>query len=724
MAAETREVDTSREQRKQDVMYSALRKVFGFDEFRPGQKDLISAILDHRDVVGVLPTGAGKSLCYELPALMLPGLTLVVTPLISLMKDQVDSLNRANIPAAFVNSAMDYGEEDRVLEAASHGTYRILYVAPERLNNPRFLDFACNRVPLLLMAVDEAHCVSQWGQDFRPAYLEIPQFIARLPKRPIVAAFTATATPKAREDIAERLELRNPEKVMTTFDRPNLTWNVVRAASKAERDEWIVNWAVNHADESGIVYCSTRAATEDVCDQLQSAGVAALAYHGGMEADERAANQDAFIRGGDEGARVIVATNAFGMGIDKPDVRWVLHHNAPENLEAYYQEAGRAGRDGKPAQCVLLWMEGDFNTSRHFIETGGNDQLSREELETVRQHRRGLLKSMHAYCMTTRCLRNVIVEYFGEKAQGDCGRCGNCAADGSAVVDVTEPARTVCSCVAEISRRFDFGFGISKIVAVLRGSGAADLEKAGLTSLESFGALQEHSERFIRDVIAQLVSGEYLMSYDGRFPTVGLGAAYRQVADAGFSLKMKQEVAPARRRGRGREKGRGLVGAGARAGSRAGSRAASHAGSRVRSLGARGIAGISGDSRASTPRGGSFGIGDGSSVEAGAATDVVDDVVDDAANDLPVDADLFNRLRSLRTAIARKQGAPAYTVFKNATLAAMAALKPATEDEMLDISGVGPKSFEKYGAKFLAVIAGDDGEATGADGEATGTGGN
>jgi ATP-dependent DNA helicase RecQ len=670
-----REQQEPREQRKQDVMYSALRKVFGFDDFRPGQKALISAILDRRDVVGVLPTGAGKSLCYELPALMLPGLTLVVTPLISLMKDQVDGLNRANIPAAFVNSTMGYDEEERVLTAASQGTYRILYVAPERLNNPRFLDFACNRVPLQLMAVDEAHCVSQWGQDFRPAYLEIPQFIARLPRRPIVAAFTATATPKAREDIAARLELRNPEKVMTTFDRPNLTWNVVRASSKAARDEWIVNWAVNHADESGIVYCSTRAATEDVCDQLQSAGVAALAYHGGMDADAREANQNAFINGGEFGARVIVATNAFGMGIDKPDVRWVLHHNAPENLEAYYQEAGRAGRDGQPAQCVLLWMEGDFNTSRHFIETGGNDQLSREELETVRQHRRSLLKSMHAYCMTTRCLRNVIVEYFGEKAHEDCGHCGNCATDGSAVVDVSAEARTVCACVAEISRRFDFGFGISKIVAVLRGSGAADLEKAGLTSLESYGALADHSERFIRDVIAQLISGEYLLSNEGRFPTVGLGAAYRQVNDEGFSLKMKQEET-AERRGRG---SRGRGGRGGRG-----------AQTRVRSLGTVGVTGVTG------VRGSNFASGEG------------DIATGDTEDSLPVDEELFNRLRKLRTAISRKQGAPAYTVFKNSTLAAMAALKPATEDEMLDISGVGPKSFEKYGARFLAVIAGAD----------------
>ncbi|MCI1902017.1 MAG: RecQ family ATP-dependent DNA helicase [Bifidobacteriaceae bacterium] len=659
-------------------MYSALRKVFGFDEFRPGQETLISSILDHRDVVGVLPTGAGKSLCYELPALMLPGLTLVITPLISLMKDQVDGLNKADIPAAFVNSTMSYDEEAQVLAQAAQGRYRILYVAPERLNNPRFLDFACNRVPLMLVAVDEAHCVSQWGQDFRPAYLDIPRFIAQLPRRPIVAAFTATATPKAREDIAERLELRDPAKVMTTFDRPNLTWNVVRSASKADRLEWIVNWALNHADESGIVYCSTRAATEEVSERLQSVGVSARAYHGGMEAQEREETQDDFIA---DRTRVIVATNAFGMGIDKPDVRWVVHHNAPENIEAYYQEAGRAGRDGQPAQCVLLWMEGDFNTSRHFIETGGNDQLSREELETVRQHRRSLLKAMHAYCMTTQCLRNVIMEYFGEATHGVCGRCSNCADDGSMsseIVDVTGEARIVCACVAEISRRFDFGFGTGKIVAVLRGSGAADLEKAGLTAVEQFGALSDHSERFIRDVMSQLVSGDYLMSFDGRFPTVGLGPLYRKVRDGAFSLQMKQESAPVRSRGRGS--------------------------ARVRRLGTRGVKGVRGD--------GVSGDTSGDGVSGGARSGANITAVD-AADDIPVDEELFNRLRELRTKLARKQGAPAYTVFKNATLAEFAALKPSSEAEMLDINGVGPKSFEKYGQQFLDVISGGDGEGGG-----------
>lgn len=413
------------ERYKQKLMHSLLAEQFGFSDFRPGQNELISAILDHRDVLGVLPTGAGKSLCYELPALMLPGLTIVITPLISLMQDQVRNLTRIGIPAAFINSTLTYEREREILSDTVQAKNRILYVAPERLETPMFLSFV-KKVPVTIVAVDEAHCVSQWGQDFRPAYLRIPEFIQTLSVRPVVAVFTATATVRTRRDIAERLQLHNPLITTTTFDRPNLTWHVVKASSRRERTNWIVEWVLTHRKTSGIVYCSTRKAVDDLADQLLDAGVNARPYHAGHSSEERERNQADFLSGK---VAVIVATNAFGMGINKPDVRWVIHNNAPQNIEEYYQEAGRAGRDGKPADCVLLWMEGDFHTSRRFIDEAGanNDELDSADVRAIRRHLRALLDAMHAYCSTTKCLRNTILDYFGEHVTSPCGRCSNCA---------------------------------------------------------------------------------------------------------------------------------------------------------------------------------------------------------------------------------------------------------------------------------------------------------
>ena len=415
------------ERYKQKLMHSLLAEQFGFSHFRPGQNKLISAILDHRDMLGVLPTGAGKSLCYELPALMLPGLTIVITPLISLMQDQVRNLTRIGIPATFINSTLSYKRECEILSDTMHAKYRILYVAPERLETPLFRSFV-HKVPVTIVAIDEAHCVSQWGQDFRPAYLRIPEFINTLAIRPVVAAFTATATVRTRSDIAQRLELHDPLTVTTIFDRPNLTWHVIKASSRRKRTQWIIDWARSHRTSSGIVYCSTRKAVDNLADSLLDAGVNARPYHAGHSGEERERNQADFLSGK---VSVIVATNAFGMGINKPDVRWVIHNNAPQNIEEYYQEAGRAGRDGKPADCILLWMEGDFHTSRRFIDEAGanNDELDSADVRAIRRHLRDLLEAMHDYCSTSACLRNTILIYFGEHPTSPCGRCSNCAPD-------------------------------------------------------------------------------------------------------------------------------------------------------------------------------------------------------------------------------------------------------------------------------------------------------
>ena len=398
-----------------------LKRYFGYDSFRPGQERMVSAILSGRDALGVMPTGAGKSICYQVPALMLPGITFVVSPLVSLMGDQVRALKEIGARPSYLNSSLTPGQQNTVLKRAAEGWYQIMYVAPERLADPRFLAFAQaaaapGGIGVPLVAVDEAHCVSQWGQDFRPSYLQIADFIDALPQRPVVAAFTATATDRVREDIAGMLHLRSPETVVTGFDRANLSFDVEELGDKAKA-EWIYAYASTHADESGIVYCATRKAVDELAFELgrrlEGSGVRVARYHAGMSAADRASEQAAFIA---DVAPLMVATNAFGMGIDKPNVRYVIHHNVPESIEAYYQEAGRAGRDGDPAACYLLWNGHDFGLRRYFIEKDvPDDTLSPEEREFARQNRYRLLAQMEGYCQTTGCLRAYILRYFGDE---------------------------------------------------------------------------------------------------------------------------------------------------------------------------------------------------------------------------------------------------------------------------------------------------------------------
>ena len=397
-----------------DQVQDILRDRFGYNEFRAGQRELVDAILERRDCVGVMPTGAGKSICYQVPALALPGITIVVSPLLSLMHDQVSALVAAGIPAAFLNSQLAYHEREEVVWRASEGEIKLLYIAPERLQDPAFAAFA-STADISLVAVDEAHCVSQWGQDFRPSYLGIASFIASLKARPIVAAFTATATPLVTSDIARLLELRNPFALTTGFDRPNLRFEVEQLADRRKRARLLALMR-DHAGESGIVYCATRKTVEAVHEFLVGEGVAATRYHAGLGNAERNRNQQAFVN---DDAPIIVATNAFGMGIDKSNVRFVAHYNMPGSLEAYYQEAGRAGRDGEPSTCLLMWNDSDIATARFFIEQdSGNEALTLEEADAVRASQRRRLAAMTGYCLTTDCLRATILHYFGD----DCGR--------------------------------------------------------------------------------------------------------------------------------------------------------------------------------------------------------------------------------------------------------------------------------------------------------------
>lgn len=632
----------------------ALNRYFGYDSFRPGQSGIVLAILTGHDVLGVMPTGAGKSICYQIPAAILPGVAIVISPLISLMRDQVDALNDVGLPAAFINTTQTPDEQDLVFAQALSGQIKLLYVAPERLETERFRNFAV-RVPISLVAVDEAHCVSQWGQDFRSSYLGIGEFIAGLPTRPTVAAFTATATERVRRDIVSILGLHTPSITVTGFDRPNLYFDVI-SMSRKDKASWVASYIASHPDESGIVYCATRKETEALAESLNSAvaelraaggadvsdiGTIAVAYHGGMSADAREKAQRDFVT---DRVPVVVATNAFGMGIDKSNVRFVIHHNMPESIEAYYQEAGRAGRDGEPSRCTLLWNESDIVTRRRLLDSDyENERLTPEEQEAVRASKRRLLDAMVGYCRTTDCLHAYMTRYFGEtagaaaKTDGKCvGGCANCEHTFE-TIDVTDIARAISRCVHDVNQHV----GSGKIVKVLRGSKAQDLSYLNPESLPSFGMLDEVPEARIRDVLSQMATDGFLTIAEGRLPIVGFGPRAAETVAPEFHYdikKIKRADARARR-----------------------------------------------TPDASTPAVGSY-------------------VPDDG------DEALFQKLRALRLDIARELGKPPYIVFSDKTLRDMVRVKPITDDQFLAVNGVGESKLKQYGERFMAAIREDSGD--------------
>ena len=481
--------------------HSILKKVFGYDSFRPGQEEIVSRLLAGQDVLAVMPTGAGKSMCYQIPALLFDGVTIVVSPLISLMKDQVGSLVQSGVHAAYINSSLSYPQFLRVLSNVEHGKYKIIYVAPERLLTDGFLD-TCKKIKISMVAVDEAHCVSQWGQDFRPSYLKIISFVESLANRPIVGAFTATATNDVKEDIKKILRLENPFEITTGFDRPNLFFGVIKSSSK---DEKLIDLIRERGDRSGIVYCATRKNVESVCELLCDNGFSAARYHAGLDEYERRKNQEDFVF---DRKNIMVATNAFGMGIDKSNVTYVIHYNMPKNIESYYQEAGRAGRDGSEADCILLYSPKDVRLNRFMIENSeGNDELTIEENEQIRERDFERLKYMTFYSTTNDCLRGFILRYFGGEKKAYCGKCSNCLSVHK-LVDVTIDAQKIMSCIARTGQRY----GKTVICDVLKGSKSEKILKAELNNQSTYGIMKEVTARHIFGTIDFLAEKEYISS--------------------------------------------------------------------------------------------------------------------------------------------------------------------------------------------------------------------
>ena len=606
--------------------YEILKRYFGYDTFRNAQETLIDNILEGKDTLGIMPTGAGKSLCYQIPALLMDGITLVISPLISLMKDQVGSLNQAGIHAAFLNSSLTVNQYYKALGFAKQGRYPIIYVAPERLVTEEFLDFALNS-NIVMVAVDEAHCVSQWGQDFRPSYLKIVEFIKRLPKRPIVSAFTATATKEVRDDIIDILELQSPMVITTGFDRRNLYFGVMTVK---DRYSAIKNYLEIHNSDSGIIYCLTRKQVEEVCERLIKEGFLVTRYHAGLSDEERRKNQDDFIY---DRIPIMISTSAFGMGIDKSNVRFVLHYGMPKNIESYYQEAGRAGRDGEPAECILYYSSRDVITNQLFIDNNqDNIELDEVTRAIVKERDRERLKKMTFYCFTNECLRDYILKYFGEYGSNYCGNCSNCLTQFEQV-DVTEIARALISCVESSRQRY----GTTVIIDTVHGANTAKIKSYRMNENPYYSVLSKVPTYRIRQVLNYLQLEEYLFVTSDDYAVVKLGVKAKEIDNKQIIMKLAKES--------DRET------------------------KEVKSKSKKSKADILGKEQFTKN-----------------------------------EESLFERLRNLRTEIAKEEKVPPYIVFSDKTLTHMCIVKPKSKQEMLKVSGVGEFKFEKYGERFLSCI--------------------
>ena len=630
-----------------------LKQYFGYEDFREGQASLISAVLGGRDVLGIMPTGAGKSVCFQVPALMAEGITLVISPLISLMKDQVSALNQAGIHAAYLNSSLTMGQYVKALQLAKAGRYKIIYVAPERLVTDGFLDFALNSgIEISMVAVDEAHCVSQWGQDFRPGYLKIAEFIRKLTHRPVVSAYTATATEDVRGDIIELLELREPAVTVTGFDRDNLYFAVKKPVDKYKE---MVTYLRKKEQElsgcSGIVYCLTRKSVEDISYRLRQDGFSVTRYHAGLSDEERRENQDDFIY---DRRHVMVATNAFGMGIDKSDVRFVVHYNMPKNMESYYQEAGRAGRDGAPAECILYYEPSDVRMNQMFIgKNENNEMLDAAAKALIEERDRWRLKQMTFYCFTSECLRHYILKYFGEETSGYCGNCLNCLTQFEEV-DITREVSAILKCIRENWT----AYGVTTIIDILRGAKSQRILSKNLDRNSQYGLLSGQSVTRLRQIIQEMMYRGYLELSGEAYPVLRLAEGAegtRRLPAEGerqTSPGAGEEMAPIVLK-LPKEQERKTGGSGGEAGS---------AGGRKRK-------------------------------KAGAAAALREK-----------DLELFEELRALRREIAAEEKVPPYIIFSDKTLVLMCLTRPEDSAALLGISGIGEYKVKKYGERFLEVL--------------------
>lgn len=604
-----------------------LKAYYGYSAFREGQEELIDSILEGKDTLGIMPTGAGKSVCYQVPGLIMEGITLVISPLISLMKDQVGALNQMGVHAAYLNSSLTVRQYEKALEYAKQGRYKIIYAAPERLMTEQFLEFAKN-ADISMVSIDEVHCVSQWGQDFRPSYLKIVEFIQCLEKRPVISAFTATATKEVKEDVICILGLHNPTVVTTGFDRRNLYFGVKKPKDKFQEVE---EYLEKYRGESGIIYCATRKNVDEVCLRLERAGYPVTKYHAGLGDKERKQNQDDFIF---DIKPVMVATNAFGMGIDKSNVRYVIHYNMPKNIENYYQEAGRAGRDGEKAECILLYSGQDVITNQFFIEhTRENDEMTDDELQNVVERDRERLKQMTYYCFTNECLRDYILRYFGEYHDNYCGNCSNCQTE-FIDMDITKISHNIIGCIKESYGRY----GINAIINTVHGSSNAKIKRFGLDKSSFYGSEREVSVVHLRQIINHLILIEYLYLTNEEYPVLRLLEKGKEAVNADYMQSIIMKFPKNEPKTIKSEKNR---------------------------------------TRAKKNR----------------------------VEKETINQSLFERLRKLRLEIAKEEHMPPYIIFSDKTLIEMCAILPKNKEEMLTVTGVGEVKFEKYGERFLEILA-------------------